>query len=145
MFYIQSDDSLIMVKEGYTASFTKVHEKTKYELLGEYLCSTDYWNDEYFKVHPTSVPSITFFKDKTCKLRVNYMHGVCVLNGTYAYTDWNCDFISVTVDLRNTVFESPGKTSASYSFRVDSNDRVVAVVSFTGTNAGDPFVRVSTT
>ena len=115
-----------------------------FSIYGKYICSSDYFSVEFFlEKHSEAVPFIYFNEDGKCIFRINYLGGVCEVNGFYNIEK---DLIYVDLHFDGTVFidKETAETyiPTEYIFSIVSNDEIVIGDDCYGVRAGDSFLRV---
>ena len=110
------------------------------DIQGSYVCAGDYYKDEFFSKNPQNIPSIAFFSQNKCELKVNYFEGIAVISGVYVIEGEN---VLVDIELDDTIFEENGVKYMpdSYCFRFISEEQLVVDNGFYGVNDGDIFVK----
>lgn len=118
--------------------------KPEYNIIGEYICQGEIY-DQFKEEAYEYIPSINFYEDGSCRLRVYYIGGVSNVEGVY-YIDENR--IYVKVDLLYTNFQDSvtgeNYMDDEYVFTIIDEDYLVIDRGFYVVNAEDPFVRIST-
>ncbi|MCI8387165.1 MAG: hypothetical protein HFE63_01700 [Clostridiales bacterium] len=121
-------------------------EIDEFNISGKYICSSEYFKDEYFSAYPDSVPCVYFSGDGDCIFFVNYMEGGCDIEGKYVIEN---DKIHVKLDFSNTIFESADDEYANsefmsdtYIFTIVSGDEITINRNCYGVIANDLFVAV---
>lgn len=120
--------------------------RDEYNIIGEYTCMNDFY-DQY-KDRPDYdeyIPSISFYEDGMCRFRVYYIGGVTNLNGVYKIEE---DSITVNLDMKNTIMESPADGSIQYMddqyvFKIADEDNLIIDRECYIVNADDLFVKTS--
>ena len=121
------------------SSFSTMPE---FNILGKYVCFSDYHKDKNIIKNPDDIPSITFYENGKCNLFVAYFGGVWDVNGLYEIKE---DTIKVELDLHGTPFEGIDTAGnpymdAIYIFNIIDNDKLIIDKGFYSVYAGDPFI-----
>lgn len=121
-----------------------VESETKHNIIGEYICQ-GYMYEEFMDEYPEFVPSINFYDDGSCKLRVYYIGGVDDVKGEYSVKG---DEIHVKLDLEWTFFEGTDSAGLPYMddeyiFTITDEDHLVIDREFYVVHAKESFVRIS--
>jgi len=157
--YIIAFLSILIIVSGCTKETT--HNPVDFQIVGRYVCSSDYFSYNYFVNFPNHIPTIIFHEDGTCELVVNYFGGVVTVFGVYRIDN---DVIFVDLNLNDTISEvhviKDGEAFVElrpnfivfeegdvkymddhYAFSIINNDKIVIDRGFFAVNAGDVFVR----
>jgi hypothetical protein len=109
-------------------------------ILGKYICSSEYFNDEYFLMHKESIPSINFYENGKCEFTVNYFDGVYGVEGVYIVYG---EQIQVNLDLQGTIFEGEDENymDDQYVLSIIDDNKIVIDRGCYAVEAGDLFAR----
>ena len=117
---------------------------TPESMIGEYICRNDTYN-AFIAEYPEYIPSINFYDDGACKLRVYYIGGVTDVFGIYEIKK---NEIHVKVDLSWTIFEGTDDAGLPYMddeyiFTITDEEHLTIDREYYTVHAGDPFERIS--
>lgn len=154
--------------EGGVSDESKLLEKQidsdKAYIEGKYICASNYHMQDFSIDYPETIPFISFSKDGSCELFVNYLGGLASVFGSYTIEE---DEILVAIDLSSAisddeVFDMHYGTSVivekganpnlfqegdkkymddQYVFSIISGDKIIIDRGFYTVNAGDAFLK----
>lgn len=130
----------------YSSDSMEITSEKKNDIIGKYICTSEYFSNEYFQLHNESVPFIIFYEDDTCTLSVNYFEGVTNIKGKYEIKEKE---INVKLDLQWTIFEGTDSVGLSYMndeyiFTITDENHLVINRGYYSVNAGDSFMKTTT-
>lgn len=115
-----------------------------YNIVGKYKCDNRYFK-QFEEESPEYISAINFYEDGTCLFHVYYIGGIANLNGVY---DIDNGTISVKVDLKNTVLETPPDSEIQYMddqyvFSITDENTLAIDRGCYVIDADDSFIKVS--
>jgi hypothetical protein len=137
--YIVAAFLMLIIVSGCTMG--EQSQASEFAIEGKYVCSNDYIsNGEHFERFPEDIPSITFYEDENCEVVINYLEGICFMQGTYTIEN---DQVFVTLSFEGTTFEGTGSDyiDSQYTFSILTNDRITIDKNLYIAREGDPFIK----
>lgn len=115
----------------------------EFNIIGKYICSNDYWKDDFFIKNPQKVPFILFESNNKCSILVNYLGGLENVKCSYSKEK---DTVKVKVDLKGTPFDGTYNDGRPYMedeyiFNIIDDNNIVIDKGFYTVNAGDYFIK----
>ena len=117
--------------------------KSKFNITGEYICDSIYFDDDFFAEKPENVSKITFNNNGFCKLRVNYLGGISDVDCSYEVKQ---DFVKVKVHLEKSILSGTDERgnvymNDEYIFSIINNNEIVIDKGFYAVKANDSFIK----
>lgn len=113
-----------------------------FNILGEYLCANEEFNNEFFIKNPDYIPSITFYDNGSCKAHVNYLEGIIDVLGYYSIEG---NLIHVNLNIDDSVFYN-SETGEKYIddqfiFTIVDDNKIILDGDFYSVGSGEIFVK----
>ena len=108
----------------------------EFDVIGKFICASDYHRSAFSLRSPQTIPSITFFEDGKCSLYVNYLEGGCAVSGEYSV---NGDEIHVELDIEGTIFQT--YMNDTYMFVISDDNTLTIYRGFYTVDDRDKFIR----
>lgn len=106
------------------------------EIVGKYICSSDYFSNDYFIEYPECIPYIVFYDNGACEVLINYLEGIVTFSGDYHIQD---TIVKVQFEFKGSIFEGDND---EYCFSIlDENCIRIEQDCYT-VQAGDLFKRM---
>ncbi len=162
VFSIENDDNITIDRHVYVVNAGDAFERISIEpeettvlspnIVGKYVCSNDYYNDEYVSNNNTTIPYIKFFEGYECAMYVDHGDDTTFVEGNdlessqriygvYKVTDGK---IKISLHfLPSITGEHPlvDKMDSEYTLTLIDEDHLVIDKGFFNVRAGDVFVR----
>lgn len=90
---------------GIEAVESSVEQESFDFVYGKYVCAGDKFSEDHFVRFPEDIPYITFRKNGSCEVSVNYMEGLCVITGAFSVEG---NQIFVELNFNGTMYEGTG-------------------------------------
>lgn len=163
VFSIEDDDHITIDRNVYAVqskdSFVRISEPPEETtemnpyIVGKYVCSSDYYNDEYALNSATSIPYFRFYKGYECDLYVDHdddsyfwvehdAESKQIIRGVYKITDDGK--IKISLHFRPSIMgEHPlaDKMDSEYTLTLVDEDHLVIDHGFFNVKDGDVFAR----
>ena len=124
-------------------NFKRSTDKTQFNILGKYICSNDYFNNEPFIEYSDYIPAITFYDNNICNLLVHYGGGKTDVSCSY---DIKEKTIQVKLNIKGSFFDVPDMEGYpfiddQYIFTIIDNNHIIIDKGFYTVGSGDSFIK----
>lgn len=114
--------------------------RDEYNIIGEYKCDSQYFKE--FTDNEEFIPTVNFYNDGICMMKVYFIGGYADINGKYTVDG---DQVSVVLDFSRSRFEDTGTEylDDKYVFTITDNEHLTIDRKVYAVDAGDTFIKVS--